>query len=213
MDQQAPLLRKRLLNLQQMQFRDLQRDYFGRYATDPEWKGPATGPSDIVLHLPVLEYYASLCSHVTEFGVRDGHSTVALLSGCRGEVHSYDVDRRPVVGWLEKDTSYGASWHFHRASTVDPSVVVSNTELLFIDTLHTRDHLAKELMLHGRKASRYLIFHDTETCGRTDRSGPNKDAPGILPAIEEFLARFPGEYTERFRTPRNNGLLVLERLT
>lgn len=168
--------------------------------------------SDIVLHLPVLEYFASKCGHVTEFGVRDGCSTVALISGCRGHVHSYDIERTPIVDRLQRTALPCSSWTFHLGDTGDPSLEVAETDLLFIDTLHTYAHVSKELAYHGRKARKYLAFHDTLTCGARDLSGPDPAAEGITRAIEEFLARHPGEYREAFRTDWSNGLLVLERV-
>lgn len=166
--------------------------------------------SDIVLHLPVLQFFASLCEHVTEFGTRDGHSTTALIAGSRREVHSYDISRSPIVGVLESLT-LPCSWEFHRGDTSDVSLGVQETDLLFIDTLHTYVHVKKELALWGRKARKFLAFHDTFTCGQVDLSGPDPRAKGILPAIEEFLAQYHGEYSTVFRTNHNNGLWVLAR--
>jgi hypothetical protein len=185
---------------------------FHRVAVGPhELPTPSVFGSDIVLHLPVLEYYASLCRHVTEFGVRDGYSTIALLSGCRGEVHSYDLvdpPARPLLSAIELP----CSWVLHLGDTGSPDLVVGETDFLFVDTLHTYAHVTQELAHHGRKARRYLGFHDTFTCGMVDRSGPDPNARGILPAIHEFLARYPGEYRTVFHTDRCNGLWVLERV-
>jgi len=54
-------------------------------------------------------------------------------------------------------------------------VVIEQTDLLFIDTLHTYDCLSRELELHGDKVNKYIIFHDTVLFS------------GIVPAIDEFL--------------------------
>ena len=53
------------------------------------------GYSDISAHLPLLEYLASKCSHVTEFGTRDGFSTCAFMSGLQknqGKLVSFDTN-------------------------------------------------------------------------------------------------------------------------
>ena len=167
--------------------------------------------SDIVSHLPVLEFFASLCSHVTEFGVRDGSSTVALLKGCRGQVHSYDIERTPSVNRLQS-MLLPCIWTFHQASTVQIEPI-PETEMLFIDTMHFFEHVLKELQIHGRQAKRFLAFHDTFTCGHFDISGPNPNTRGILPAIELFLASYPDEYRTVYRTDACNGLWVLARIT
>lgn len=168
--------------------------------------------SDIVLHLPVLEYYASLCDHVTEFGLRGADSTVALLAGCHGEVHSYDIEVSPGVKLIEETTGLPARWEFHLGDTGSSLTEVAETDLLFLDTLHTYDHLKLELQHHGRKARKFLAFHDTETCGQKDVSGSRPDARGIVPAIEEFLARHEGQYETVYRTSACNGLWVLRRV-
>jgi hypothetical protein len=193
------------------EFKALKQNYYHRVACGP-FEQPTTQlvPSDIVLHLPVLEFFASRCRHVTEFGVRDGHSTVALVAGCRGKVVSYDIVETPVV-YLLRGMALPCEWDFRRADTGSPDLAIDPTDMIFFDTLHTREHLAKELRLHAGKAARYLAFHDTYTCGRYDLSGPDPRAEGILPAIEEFLAARPGQYRVAYETTVNNGLIVYER--
>ena len=156
--------------------------------------------SDIVFHLPTLEHYASLCSHVTEFGVRTGKSTVALIMGCKGEVHSYDIDNSPMVRLLQEEAeNLPCKWTFHQGDT--SVVTIEETDMLFIDTEHTYAHVKKELATSGRKARRFLAFHDIISC------------PQIVPAIDEFLNQYENEYTVVHRTTQNNGFLVLERVS
>lgn len=193
-------------------FQALKQSMYHRVAVGPHEAPTRTlVGSDVVLHLPVLEYYASLCSHVTEFGVRDGNSTVALLAGCRGEVHSYDIEAAHAVSVLG-GMDLPCRWFFHLADTGSPDAGVGETDFIFFDTLHTYEHLSRELAHHGRKARKFLAFHDTFTCGEFDASGPDPSARGILPAIGEFAARHPGEYRTAYRTDACNGLLVLERV-
>lgn len=192
-------------------FHALKQSLYHRVAVGPfEMPVQALLGSDIVLHLPVLEYYASLCEHVTEFGVRDGHSTVALISGCKGVVHSYDIEESPAKPVL-KSLQLPCKWEFHLGDTGSADLQVTETDLLFLDTLHTYDHLSRELLHHGRKARKFLAFHDTFTCGAFDLSGPDPRARGILPAIEEFIQKYPGEYETCYRTDCNNGLWILRR--
>lgn len=167
--------------------------------------------SDIVSHLPTLEFFASLCQHVTEFGVRDGSSTTALLKGCRGQVHSYDIEKTSVVERL-RNMLLPCEWHFHQGDTAKMEPI-EKTELLFIDTLHTFEHVLRELQIHGRRAKRFLAFHDTFTCGQYDLSGPDRNARGILPAIELFLSSYPEEYRTVYRTDACNGLWILARVS
>lgn len=197
-----------------MDFAQLKEDLYHKITTTPT--SPRFDPalvSDIVLHLPVLEYYASLCDSVVEFGVREANSTVALIAGCKGKVDSFDIQRSPEVGILEGMTLPCSSWTFHLLDTGSPEVVdqVPEADLLFIDTLHTYNHVIQELRLHGHKARRFIAFHDTFTCGEQDLSGPNPSARGIVPAIEEYLAWNPGQFETVYRTDACNGLWILKR--
>jgi hypothetical protein len=172
--------------------------------------------SDIVAHLPVLEWFASKCNTVCEFGTRDAHSTIALLAGCgkRGPkslVKSYDIEKSSTVNVLQNMT-LPCLWEFEIADTGKEIESFKQCDLLFVDTLHIYDHVTKELAVHGRKATKYLAFHDVFTCGERDISGPNPMARGIMPAITEFMAKYPTEYRVAYHTNRNNGLLVLERI-
>ena len=190
-----------------MNFESIKSNYYSRCPV-PEGRGRPQVYSDIVLHLPVLEYYASLCNHVTEFGVREAHSTIAFLSGAKSEVVSYDIQKTPMVEKLQM-VDLPCKWTFHVADTGDDSFPqkIAQTDLLFFDTLHTYDHLMKELRCVG-KVNKFLAFHDTETCGEFDKSGPNPKAKGILPAIKLFLS-INEEYEIVYQTKANNGLMIL----
>lgn len=193
-------------------FKILKDQFYGRVASSPDKVRTAEVIlSDIVLHLPVLEWYASLCDHVTEFGTRNGESTVAFIAGCKGEVHSYDVNDTSLATQLA-GASIPCRWHFHKGDTTNPDLGVGETDFLFFDTLHTYAHLSVELSLWGRKAKKFLGFHDTFTCGEVDLSGLDPTARGIMPAIREFMDRHPGEYRTAYRSDCCNGVLILERL-
>lgn len=199
-----------------MDFQQLKQQRFQQVPVDPFCKRTTELIySDCVAHLPVLKYFASLCDRVMEFGTRDGHSTVAFIDGCPGTVISVDIERTKIVDLLENTPLPCSRWKFIQADTskIIDDVDTDECSLLFFDTLHTYEHLKKELAVHGRKAWSYIAFHDTSTCGQKDLSGPNPNSIGILPAIEEFLAKYPGEYRTVYRTEENNGLWVLERLS
>jgi cephalosporin hydroxylase len=196
-----------------MNFESLKQNCYHRVAVGPfEGNTSVVVGSDIVLHLPVLEYYASLCETVVEFGVREGQSTVALLSGRPKKVLSFDIERSPIVTRL-LHMQLPCEWGFQQLDTGSAEVAdqVPECDMLFVDTLHTYDHVTKELFLHGRKAKKFLAFHDTYTCGERDLSGPNPNAKGILPAINEFMDVFPGEYETAFITNACNGLWIIKR--
>lgn len=162
--------------------------------------------SYIVAHLPVLEFYASLCTHVTEFGVRNGHSTIAFLFGLSegSKLVSYDIRETPFVRWLiglncEK-------WKFLKKSTIDTAI--DATDLIFFDTFHSYDHLKTELTLHAAKSRKFLIFHDTFSCATVCDGDSSKE--GIKRAIDEYVQENPCRIL--YKTDTCNGLLVLEKV-
>jgi len=163
-------------------------------------------PSDIHENLPVLRKYADECDHVTEMGTRTGVSTWAIVSSNASTIVLYDKDPR-VGGWVEphflccKETDKDIT--FHCVSTIDPRVDIEETDLLFIDTYHYYDHLKQELQMHGMKARKYLVFHDT---------AHSKFKHELNPAIDEFMEEHKGVWIDEVVKENCNGLRVVKRV-
>ena len=169
-------------------------------------------PSDIFQHLPVLREFAARCEKVTEFGTRNGISTTALLAGRPRQLTCYDIRRSNEIDLLaEAAREVGVDFRFLERSTSVAGLEIEDTDLLFIDTLHTYNQLLRELRLHAHHARRYLAFHDFTSFGLRDEVDQNAEFPGLLPAFFQFLAEsnFVGRVAHY--SPANNGLLVLER--
>ena len=160
--------------------------------------------TDIHEHVPVLRALASQVEHVTEFGVRHGVSTTALLAAQPAVLRSYDIEDRAVAASL---APLAGRTDFRFAVGDTKAIDIEETDLLFIDTLHTYDQLKAELARHGEKARRWIVLHDTTTFGTT---GEESDTRGMWPAVEEFLAR--GTFAIKERRTNNNGLTILERI-
>lgn len=168
-------------------------------------------PSDISEHVPTLRRLASECGHVTEFGVRSGNSTRAIMAGWPGRLVSYDITENEYVQGLFKqfqDEGYSYDYIIADVLTVD----IDSTDMLFIDTWHAYDQLSEELSRNAPKVSRYIVMHDTVTFGLEGEKCYHKEPTnGLLAAIGEFLVnnrdwRVAEHYTN------NNGLTVLHRL-
>jgi hypothetical protein len=166
-------------------------------------------PSDINEHMVVLRYYADQCEHVTELGVRKGVSTWAFLSSMAKRVISVDINHPDEFGGSlqeMRDACAEIELNFTFILADDLSIELEETDLLFIDTLHTYGHLKKELALHSGKAKRFIIFHDTVQYGQIGVDGGR----GIADAISEFLdENLQWEIKEVYEN--NNGLLILEK--
>lgn len=154
---------------------------------------------DIRNHLPTLKWLAARHGRVTEFGVRAGCSTIALLSG-NPNVISYDIERSPNHDLI---ASEWPGWDFRLESTLDADI--AETDMLFIDTVHTYPQLAAELALHADKVTGIICLHDTYVT----EPGPVNDAGGMRRAVSEFIDQEGWHIV--FDTPWSNGFTVLSR--
>ncbi len=163
-----------------------------------------TTPSDIRLDIPVLYEHAKQCKHITEFGTGHGLSATAFLYAQPDILTCYDVRFLPRAYELE-EVSGGTK--FSLIAKPDLEVEIEETDLLFIDTIHTYLQLSQELRMHGNKARKFLIFHDTVVYGKTGEDGTR---PGLLYAINEFVKSSPWWRFKEHHV-KHNGLLILER--
>lgn len=169
-------------------------------------------------HLPKLRELASQCSSITEFGVGPGHSTRAFLT-TSAKLRSYDLNYFFDVGELFKiaKEKYNKDVFYWVGDVLQKEI--ENTDLLFIDSLHTYNQLKAELTMHANNVNKYIIFHDVFTFGLVNEQFSYKgnteevnDLPniGLLPAILEFLQKNP-EWKINYFSINSNGLLVIER--
>lgn len=155
-------------------------------------------------HLPILRDYAQKVNHITEFGFGGGWSGSAFMMARPKRYISYDINVDRKMANLFG--SVGLNFTVIQADT--SKIEIEPTELLFIDSLHTYTHLKKELELHADKVRKWIIMHDTQTYGRT---GQDKQSPGLMDAIEEFIDSNPNWVIKEIRT-NCHGLTILERV-
>jgi hypothetical protein len=186
-------------------------------------------PSDINLLLPELTKLVDdfpestdtgRFARVTEMGTRHGWSTVALLMGQPRWLKSYDIDPKPedfktiMDAWVNhcEDERSREDVQFLNGNTLE--VEIDETDILFIDTLHTGQQLTLELDRHQWKVRHYIALHDVTSFGLTDeapvRIQDKNYHPGLLPAVLEFLECHQEWSVYRYFF-HNNGLLILKR--
>lgn len=173
--------------------------FMARKTLYDEYRVAKTINSDIYAHLPRINDLLKDCSTAIEMGVRDGQSTRAFLINDYLKLRSYDLYLDPYVQTLfgvAKTT--GMDCQYIQANTLE--IEIEECDLLFIDTDHTYIQLSQELKLHGNKATKYLVFHDTVTYSRE-----------LLPAIFEFMADNP-HWKIKQQYSDCNGLTILERI-
>jgi len=152
--------------------------------------------TDIVDHLPILQKYANECDHITELGVCCAiGSTVAFLNS-KAKLISYDIARNPhmdrLLGICKESNK---EWILNIADTLQ--IDIEETDLLFVDTLHTYDQVTKELRF-ADKVKKYIIFHDTEL---TD----------VIRAITDFMNLHKEEWVVEDSFDNCHGLMILRR--
>lgn len=178
--------------------------------------------SDINEHLPVLLNYANICDHITEMGVRWVSSTWPFLLSNPKKMISYDiVKHNEVENVIKLAIEYNINYFFIEADVLN--IEIEETDLLFIDTLHTYNQLIQELNLHSDKVSKYIILHDTTSFGLIDEvvyghasdKIKNKKVfkQGLWNAVLDFLETEKGKNWEiEHKYENNNGLSVLKRI-
>lgn len=158
--------------------------------------------SDINENLHHLKDYAEKCDSVVEMGVRSIVSTWALLAGHPKKMISIDIAHPSHCGGNIDEvyslcSSEEIDFTFIQSDTLQ--VEIPECDMLFIDTLHTYDHLTKELNLHSQKVRKYLAFHDTQSC------------PEVLLAIVDFLQKNKNWVIDLHKM-NNNGMLFLKKI-
>jgi predicted O-methyltransferase YrrM len=179
-------------------------------------------PSDINLLLPhlmeMVDNFPGIPGpRVTEMGTRHGWSTVALLMGCPQWLISYDIDPKPEdyeqirQAWVDH-TLRDEGLEFRKGNTLE--VEIQETDILFIDTLHTGAQLSAELERHHGKVKHLIAMHDLTSYGLQDEAPVTMQGrnyvPGLVPAVFQFMMDHP-EWKVEFYTPICNGLLILKR--
>jgi hypothetical protein len=172
---------------------------------EDKYKEKSNKPSDINEHFPTLRKYASLCESITEIGgVREINATWALLAGKPKKMISYEI-KNPIF-WggdinLVYDIAKENNINYQFIENPDYlKIKISQTDLLFIDTIHSYSHLKKELENHSKFVNKFIIIHDTTSY----------EKQGVWKAIEEFLNQNK-EWSLKERFKNNNGLTILSK--
>ena len=173
-------------------------------------------------HLETIRMLAMECDIVVELGVRNGASISALLLGTKEKVYGYDIKDTTKARILEEAAR--GKFIYKIQNTLDDKCIVPSCNMIFFDSLHTYEQLQMELIKHGNKADKYLLFHDTITFGIQAADGEtgrvkegfergvfNPKVHGIRLAIDEYMMLRP-QWKIKFHHPYCHGLLCLERM-
>lgn len=176
------------------------------------YKEARNTPSDIYQHIPRLYDLALICTasrdggHITELGW--GNSTFAFLRAKPKYLCSYDLfDSHSIPNVfpvIQAQLAEEDSIFKYEKSSID-QLEIEETDLLFIDIVHTYDNFVKVLYKYGHIARYFIVIHDVITYG-ADGELPN--TKGIWPAICEYIRDNPQWKLSGFWI-NNNGLIIL----
>ena len=160
---------------------------------------------DISEHLGMLRGLAcdSGVKTIAEIGFRTGVSAVALLTAGK-PVFSYDIAN--CAAHAERVRKMAPKFTFTQADSLQ--ITLPEVELLHIDSLHTYKQLKAELCRHHTRVTKWIALHDTTTFGTMSQ---DKTKPGLLQAIDEFLATEGKDWRVQLTLTHNNGFTLLQR--
>jgi hypothetical protein len=167
------------------------------------WQVALRTPSDLNEHTQVLRDMAANCKHVTEFGKRHSVSTVALLAGQPETFISYSNIFEPTIERLQEIPGR-THVEFRRGESLTADI--DETDMLFIQTVHTEAHTLAELKRHHSKVRRWIVLLGTVVFGERGEGGQ----PGMLAGVRKFVREYP-QWSVIRHYHNNNGLLILSR--
>jgi len=185
--------------------------------------------SDINEHVPTLCNLAMQCPRVVEIGLRKMISSWGFLMGLSKNSSSkrfylgIDIAPPPIAILFSAQVianENGIPFEFWLEN--DMNVEIPQTDLLFIDSLHTYCHLIYELETFCIKVDKYIAIHDTSSpygqknekyTGDYSEYPPwiDKNKQGLEIAVKDFLSRHP-EWMMHKKYSNCHGLTILKRV-
>lgn len=141
-------------------------------------------------------------NHVVECGVFQGCSTAAFMTTNIEVLDSYDIDlslvHRPMFNRIKENIE----WTLERKNSLTD--LVPECDLLFLDTMHTYEHVIKEINKQGGQARHFIVVHDTNY--PPPRKNPTKL---VRDAVEEYAEANNLSVAVDFRD--HTGIMILSR--
>lgn len=185
-----------MLKIQNNNLLELYNSWKNRTRPSTRWKmtGDITGRMDWL-----VETFTGVDS-ITEFGPFQGCSTSAWLVCGPKKIVTVDVNINLDIDQYTKIASeLGIDFKFIHSSDLD--IDIEETDLLFIDTMHTEEHTFLELDKHAGKVKKYLAFHDVNPVRFSTQAG-----------IDRYLSNNPNQWKVLYHDINDCGFLVLERI-
>jgi len=182
--------------------------YNSRVWTDTTWLGVQSqqAPTD---NWSMQEVIAEVDpDYIIETGTLFGGTTlfyVDVLSSVNPQGKVITIDVKPMVDQASKHPQWQQCVEVITGSSVDPEVtdriaheVQGKKVLVTLDSLHTREHVLKEMEIYSKLVTpgSYLVVQDTNI----NRNPVRSDfGPGPYEAVQEFLRRHDNFVVDRSR--------------
>jgi len=143
---------------------------------------------------------------IKELGVCQGGSLSAMLRQHPKKIIGVDIEPFRFNPYMPLFKDYAerndVEFEFHAKSSLDNSVV-SPCDMMHIDSLHSPDHLMKELILHAPTVKKYIVMHDT--CNF-------KSTTGLLVAMAKYITEQDQSWQIVEHYPHRVGHTVIQRI-
>ena len=106
----------------------------------------------------ILSDYSKGLESVVEFGTWNGQGAVIFASAGVKDITTCDIDLGRVD--QERIKSICGDIKFNKEDSLNPSKKYE-ADLIFFDTMHTYEHVIKELKVNAEGAKKYFAVHDT----------------------------------------------------
>lgn len=147
---------------------------------------------------------------IIEFGSYEGCSTVGWLACAKKSLVCVDIQKRPQFNeYLYKKIAEEKGIQFEFILEDDLKFTFDSCDLLFIDTMHTKEHTYKELVTHANKVNKYIVFHDSNPKYTGVRDGIDlwlKETSDWVEIYNEDFAPYPSP-------ARDCGLCVYKKIS
>ena len=173
----------------------------GKAGIEPIYELVRNTPRDLDQHMPKLRELAGRCPNVTEISNRK-ESLVALAAAGPAVLISHNTEAGdPIIKMLSRQIAFSLD-----NRTSDAIETIAATDMLFLDSIHTKAALSEELAKYAPAVARYIVIHDTALHADKGEDG----GPGLVEAIREFL-RANKDWFIAEHTGEQFGLTVLGR--
>lgn len=119
---------------------------------------------EYIEHHKALISCAKQCETIKEIGVCQGGTLAALLTTNPKKLTGIDILPKYFQPYQSHFDKYAqennVEFDFISGDSLDQKLV-SQVDMLHIDSLHEPDHLMKELIIHAPHVKKYIVFHDT----------------------------------------------------